>query len=244
MVWTCKYAQLFMVGPLELWMACQQCCCARDPMERAFSLNFPSLKSQILVLQLRDDPVSPALDHTAIGLFCPPSATSKSLSLLLQSFFFSVVFKMPATASRAVLRQSQFLTRRTAVRYASSTPESAQKAGEAASSAASKASEGLSRVTSTAGPALSNAAQGVGSALRKSFYQPLINAFRSPAALKNANFVSPGDIAARVRNASPKELALAGVTLAEVIGFFTVGEMIGRMNIVGYRGHPEHHGDH
>ncbi|RMZ45626.1 ATP synthase subunit g [Aspergillus flavus] len=239
---------------------------------------------------------------------------------------------MPATASRAVLRQSQFLTRRTAVRYASSTPESAQKAGEAASSAASKASEGLSRVTSTAGPALSNAAQGVGSALRKvggrtgkviafvdlgavvsiaivtttlrlgahqpsqpppicvpasltiywdetamipptlyygkvglelaklvfrgqnmtppnlatfqSFYQPLINAFRSPAALKNANFVSPGDIAARVRNASPKELALAGVTLAEVIGFFTVGEMIGRMNIVGYRGHPEHHGDH
>lgn len=136
-------------------------------MERAFSLNFPSLKSQILVLQLRDDPVSPALDHTAIGLFCPPSATSKSLSLLLQSFFFSVVFKMPATASRAVLRQSQFLTRRTAVRYASSTPESAQKASEAASSAASKASEGLSRVTSTAGPALSNAAQGVGSALRK-----------------------------------------------------------------------------
>ncbi|KAE8142565.1 mitochondrial ATP synthase g subunit-domain-containing protein [Aspergillus pseudotamarii] len=214
---------------------------------------------------------------------------------------------MPATASRAVLRQSQFLTRRTAVRYASSTPESAQKAGEAASSAASKASEGLSRVTSTAGPALSNAAQGVGSALRKvggrtgkviafvdlgavvinaivattpasmipptlyygkvglelaklvfrgqnmtppnlatfqSFYQPLLNAFRSPAALKNANFVSPGDIAARVRNANKKEIALAGVTLAEIIGFFTVGEMIGRMNIVGYRGHPEHHGDH
>ncbi|KAE8163866.1 mitochondrial ATP synthase g subunit-domain-containing protein [Aspergillus tamarii] len=199
---------------------------------------------------------------------------------------------MPATASRAVLRQSQFLTRRTAVRYASSTSESAQKAGEAASSAASKASEGLSRVTSTAGPALSNAAQGVGSALRKvggrtgkviafvdsmipptlyyskvglelaklvfrgqnmtppnlatfqSFYQPLLNAFRSPAALKNANFVSPGDIAARVRNANKKEIALAGVTLAEIIGFFTVGEMIGRMNIVGYRGHPEHHGDH
>ncbi|KAF5861968.1 ATP synthase subunit G atp20 [Aspergillus alliaceus] len=233
---------------------------------------------------------------------------------------------MHATATRAVLRQSQFLTRRTAVRYASSSPESAQKAGEAASSAASKASEGLSRVTSTAGPALSNAAQGVGSALRKvggrtgkviafvdlvettvvitivtttpafgehpattssvdmgrdetamipptvyyskvglelaklvfrgqnmtppnlatfqSYFQPLINAFRNPAALKNANFISPQDIVARVRGANKKELALAGVTLAEVIGFFTVGEMIGRMNIVGYRGHPEHHGDH
>ncbi|PLB44637.1 hypothetical protein P170DRAFT_289859 [Aspergillus steynii IBT 23096] len=70
---------------------------------------------------------------------------------------------MPATASRAVLRQSQFMVRRTAVRHASSTSESASKAGEAASSAASKASEGLSRVSSSAGPALNNAA----SALRK-----------------------------------------------------------------------------
>ncbi|KAE8355357.1 mitochondrial ATP synthase g subunit-domain-containing protein [Aspergillus coremiiformis] len=199
---------------------------------------------------------------------------------------------MHASATRAVLRQSQFLTRRTAVRHASSTSESAQKAGEAVSSAASKASEGLSRVTSTAGPALSNAAQGVGSALRKvggrtgkvitfvdsmipptvyyskvglelaklvfrgqnmtppnlatfqSYFQPLINAFRSPAALKNANFISPANIAARIRGANKQEIALAGVTLAEVIGFFTVGEMVGRMNIVGYRGHPEHHGDH
>ncbi|KAH8433560.1 F1F0 ATP synthase subunit g [Aspergillus melleus] len=195
---------------------------------------------------------------------------------------------MPATASRAVLRQSQFMVRRTAVRHASSTSESASKAGEAASSAASKASEGLSRVSSSAGPALNNAA----SALRKvggrtgkvisfvdsmipptiyytrvglelgklvfrgqnmtppnlatfqSYFQPLINAFRNPATLKNANFVSPQDILARVRNANKKEIALAGVTVAEVIGFFTVGEMIGRMNIVGYRGHPEHHGDH
>jgi F-type H+-transporting ATPase subunit g len=74
---------------------------------------------------------------------------------------------MPVTASRAVLRQSQFLTRRTAVRYASNTSEAASKASQTASSAASKASEGLSRVTSTAGPAISNAAQGLGSALRK-----------------------------------------------------------------------------
>ncbi|PKY09210.1 hypothetical protein P168DRAFT_301760 [Aspergillus campestris IBT 28561] len=219
---------------------------------------------------------------------------------------------MPATASRAVLRQSQFLVRRTAVRHASSTSE---KAGEAAQSAASKASDGLSRVSSTAGPALSGAAQSlrkiggrtgkvislidsisrstsldighstkvkdigvinvfIGSMIPptlyyskvglelarlvfrgqnmsppnlvtfQSYFQPLINGFRNPATLKNANFVSPGDILARVRGASKKEIALAGVTAAEVIGFFTVGEMIGRMNIVGYRGHAEHHGDH
>lgn len=74
---------------------------------------------------------------------------------------------MPVTASRAVLRQSQFLTRRTSVRYASNTSEAASKASQTASSAVSKASEGLSRVTSTAGPAISNAAQGLGSALRK-----------------------------------------------------------------------------
>ncbi|KAI9370992.1 mitochondrial ATP synthase g subunit-domain-containing protein [Aspergillus egyptiacus] len=195
---------------------------------------------------------------------------------------------MPATASRAVLRQSQFLTRRTAVRHASSTSEAASKASETASSAMSKAQEGLSRVTSSAGPAISNAAQGLGSTLKKvggrtgkvvsfiesmipptlyysrvglelaklvargqsmappnmatfqSYYQPLINALRNPASLKNANPVSPSSILARVRSANKKEIALFGVTVAEVIGFFTVGEMIGRMNIVGYRGQLDH----
>lgn len=73
---------------------------------------------------------------------------------------------MPVAASRAVLRQSQFLTRRTPVRHASSTSEAASKANQSASSAASKATEGLSRVSSSAGPAITNAAQGVGNALK------------------------------------------------------------------------------
>lgn len=68
---------------------------------------------------------------------------------------------MPARA--LLLRQSQFLARRTAVRHASSTSEAASKASQSASSAASKAQEGLSKVTAAAGPAVSNAA----SALRK-----------------------------------------------------------------------------
>ncbi|KAJ5359153.1 uncharacterized protein N7496_011566 [Penicillium cataractarum] len=191
---------------------------------------------------------------------------------------------MPA-ATRAVLRQSQFLARRTVVRHASSTSEAASKAGQTASNAASKAQEGLSKATAAAGPALSNAA----SALRKvggpvgkvvsfvdsmipptlyysrvglelgklvfrgqnmtpptlatfqSYFQPLINVVRNPAAIKNLSMPSPQGFLARVRNANAKEIALVGVTAAEVIGFFTVGEMIGRMNIVGYRGEAAHH---
>lgn len=62
-----------------------------------------------------------------------------------------------------------------------------------------------------------------------------------PATLKSLAG-APQNILARVRNANSKEIALAGVTAAEVIGFFTVGEMIGRMNIVGYKGEPAHSG--
>lgn len=72
----------------------------------------------------------------------------------------------------------------------------------------------------------------------QSYYQNLLTTARSPSSGSSSNILS------RVRNASPKEIALIGVTAAEVIGFFTVGEIIGRMNLVGYRGEPAHHGDH
>lgn len=71
----------------------------------------------------------------------------------------------------------------------------------------------------------------------QAYLEPLI---RNPT---NSAF-APSNIIARIRNANKKELAFAGVTAAEVIGFFTVGEMIGRMNIIGYRGEPEHAGHH
>lgn len=106
-----------------------------------------------------------ALDNS-LANWTLPSLNLSSVSSVLRSLS-SRFFKMPVTASRAVLRQSQFLTRRTAVRHASSTSEAASKASESASSAASKASEGLSRVSSSAGPAIGNAAQGVGNALKK-----------------------------------------------------------------------------
>jgi F-type H+-transporting ATPase subunit g len=73
----------------------------------------------------------------------------------------------------------------------------------------------------------------------QTYFQPIINAIRNPSTLKNFYF-SPQSILARVWNLDKRELAFVGVTAAEVIGFFTVGEMIGRFKIVGYRGEPVH----
>lgn len=70
-------------------------------------------------------------------------------------------------ATRAALRQSRFLIRRTAIRHNSSTTEAANKAKQVTEQTKSKASEGLSKVSSSAGPAIAGAAQNVGNALRK-----------------------------------------------------------------------------
>lgn len=53
--------------------------------------------------------------------------------------------------------------------------------------------------------------------------------------------MSPEGILSRMRNVNRQQLIAAGVVGAEVLGFFTVGEMIGRMKLVGYRGDTEHH---
>ncbi|TGZ82749.1 hypothetical protein EX30DRAFT_347138 [Ascodesmis nigricans] len=59
---------------------------------------------------------------------------------------------------------------------------------------------------------------------------------------------NPQNIAAYSRNAvqvartaSRKEAAQVGVIVAEVIGFFTIGEILGRRKLIGYRGKVEHH---
>jgi F-type H+-transporting ATPase subunit g len=45
-----------------------------------------------------------------------------------------------------------------------------------------------------------------------------------------------------VRSVSSKEVAAYGVLGAEILGFFTVGEIIGRRKLVGYRGNaPAQH---
>lgn len=64
------------------------------------------------------------------------------------------------------------------------------------------------------------------------------------SASSTASSLSPNSLLNRIRNVDNQQLINAGVVTAEVIGFFTVGEMIGRMKIVGYRGgnaHAEHH---
>ncbi len=38
-----------------------------------------------------------------------------------------------------------------------------------------------------------------------------------------------------------QEMAAAAVVTAEVLGFFTVGEILGRFKLVGYRGEKEEH---
>jgi F-type H+-transporting ATPase subunit g len=45
----------------------------------------------------------------------------------------------------------------------------------------------------------------------------------------------PVNVLNRIRNLNAQQWASAGVVAAEVIGFFSVGEMIGRFKVVGYR---------
>jgi hypothetical protein len=50
-----------------------------------------------------------------------------------------------------------------------------------------------------------------------------------------------GNVLSRVRNMGTAEMVGVGIVGAELIGFFTVGEILGRFKVVGYRGGK--HGD-
>ncbi|EON67148.1 hypothetical protein W97_06401 [Coniosporium apollinis CBS 100218] len=73
----------------------------------------------------------------------------------------------------------------------------------------------------------------------QSYMQPMINALRHPASLFSQTATSsaaqPTNILSRMRNVSGQDMAAAGVVAAECIGFFSIGEMLGRMKVVGYR---------
>ncbi len=70
----------------------------------------------------------------------------------------------------------------------------------------------------------------------QSFYQSTWSSLRA-----GTLFPSPQNAVATIRNLSSAQLAAAGVVVAELIGFFTVGEMIGRFKLVGYRGETGSH---
>ncbi|GKT99680.1 f-type h+-transporting atpase subunit g [Fusarium langsethiae] len=67
-------------------------------------------------------------------------------------------------------------------------------------------------------------------------YQNLIKSIQN-----RTIFQSPQNLVHQVKNIGPAQLAAGGVVAAEVLGFFTVGEMIGRFKLVGYRGETSSH---
>lgn len=82
----------------------------------------------------------------------------------------------------------------------------------------------------------------------QSYLQPALNALRQPASLFNrvaseASNTTPQNLLAQVRGMSNAQWASIGVVAAEVIGFFSVGEIIGRFKLIGYRA-KDHSGEH
>ncbi|KAI9806507.1 MAG: hypothetical protein M1833_003694 [Piccolia ochrophora] len=81
----------------------------------------------------------------------------------------------------------------------------------------------------------------------QSYLQPAVNALRNPTHVFTqtttaTNALTPSKIYTQIRSINREQLVTAGVVAAETIGFFTVGEMLGRFKIVGYRGEKgEHH---
>ncbi|KAH8152624.1 uncharacterized protein LAJ45_03465 [Morchella importuna] len=53
--------------------------------------------------------------------------------------------------------------------------------------------------------------------------------------------MSPRYLLERLQSISRAQVLAGGVLAAEVIGFFTIGEIIGRRKLIGYRGAEQHH---
>ncbi|KAI5850953.1 putative mitochondrial F1F0-ATP synthase g subunit [Tricharina praecox] len=68
-------------------------------------------------------------------------------------------------------------------------------------------------------------------------FQSSFKSFLNPA---NLNTFARNAIQS-VRSANTKDLAFVGVLGAEILGFFTVGEIIGRRKLIGYRAKVEAH---
>ncbi|KAF6820703.1 mitochondrial f1f0-atp synthase [Colletotrichum sojae] len=79
----------------------------------------------------------------------------------------------------------------------------------------------------------------------QTYFQTALNSVKNPSSLLSSasaasTAVKSTNVASRVNTAT---LAAGAVVTAECLGFFTVGEMIGRFKIVGYHGetHAAHH---
>jgi F-type H+-transporting ATPase subunit g len=78
--------------------------------------------------------------------------------------------------------------------------------------------------------------------------QPLIKLLQNPKQLANtvssSPLLQPSNLLSTVKNADTATVTKYAVVAAEVIGFFSVGEIIGRMKLVGYRSSRHGHGSH
>ncbi|CAL3971148.1 hypothetical protein PZA11_007476 [Diplocarpon coronariae] len=76
----------------------------------------------------------------------------------------------------------------------------------------------------------------------QAYFQRLVKSARNPSSLfASVASANQGSILSRVRNVERAQVYRGAVITAEVAGFFTVGEIIGRQKIVGYRGETAHH---
>jgi len=69
--------------------------------------------------------------------------------------------------------------------------------------------------------------------------QPVMNTMRHPMNMfthtaNNTNTLQPMSMLQRMRNVDNQQMINGLVVVAEVLGFFTVGQMIGRRKIIGY----------
>lgn len=73
----------------------------------------------------------------------------------------------------------------------------------------------------------------------QAYMSPMINAIRNPSNMltqtSTSSAMQPTSILSRIRNINSTQMVGAGVVAAEVLGFFTVGQMLGRRKIIGYR---------
>lgn len=76
----------------------------------------------------------------------------------------------------------------------------------------------------------------------QSYFQRIFDKIRNPETLLNSiSAKNPQEVLRQARNLSNTELAAGAVLFAELLGFFTVGEIIGRFKLIGYRGETAHH---
>ena len=68
---------------------------------------------------------------------------------------------------------------------------------------------------------------------------PMTNAMRNP---RSINIPAPEGMLRSIRNVNSQQLGTVAIVVAQLLGFFSLGEMMGRLKVVGYHGkvHHEH----